>query len=594
MNKHIEKYLDLYLEREDVEYATLLIGEWGCGKTFFIKNYIENIQKSQKDKRKFIYISLFGLKNISSVKEAIFEELYSILSNKKIKFLGGALKAAIKLGFNIDLIGDENKETKINIDFKNINLFEKTNYEDIIFIFDDLERTLIPIIEILGFINSILDNKNTKVIVITNENEIKKEDEDIYKKFKEKIIDRSFKVKPDKNYWSYFNDKYKLTFKKNENQIDLVKNIFDNFGDNNYRNINQCTDNYIYFTSGLDPYLLDNHKFSDLLIEQFYTLSLAHKKNDIESSLTLLESSEYNILPREIWSDIICGLNINYEKLNTSIPKLAIFNKTKEKSWERLRHYRELNETEFTINLEDVKNKFINMYYNDIDILTMVISELIFFIKNKLCKNLSINDIDEKAKEYIKKFNENNEILNFEYLAFNQTGFEYINKEDSDFKRISTLLHDKYKEIERDRKNQKFINDFYELLPYIKVKNWNELEKKYEKYKKTSFLRSEHAEKIINLLNESRDYTGLYNLYTFLNKRYQMNNINNSRPPIYVLLEERYFVYELIHCLEEKSRKESNPFYKLKLDEILVMLKQLTERFTGIEDEREDPSNSVI
>ena len=131
-------------------------------------------------------------------------------------------------------------------------------------------------------------------------------------------------------------------------------------------------------------------------------------------------------------------------------------------------------------------------------------------------------------------------------------------------------------------------------MPYIKVKNWNELEKKYEKYKKTSFLRSEHAEKIINLLNESRDYTGLYNLYTFLNKRYQMNNINNSRPPIYVLLEERYFVYELIHCLEEKSRKESNPFYKLKLDEILVMLKQLTERFTGIEDEREDPSNSVI
>lgn len=278
MNKHIEKYLDLYLDREDVEYATLLIGEWGCGKTFFIKNYIENIQKSQKDKHKFIYISLFGLKNISSVNEAIFEELHPILSNKKIKFLGGALKAAIKLGVNVNLIGDENKETKINIDFKNLNPFEKTAYEDLIFIFDDLERTLIPIIEILGFINSILDNKNVKVIIIANENEIKKEDEEIYNKFKEKIIDRSFKVKPDKNYWSYFKDKYESTFKKNENQIDLVKNIFENFGDNNYRNMNQCTDNYIYFTSRLDPYLLDNHKFSDLLIEQFYTLSLAHKK----------------------------------------------------------------------------------------------------------------------------------------------------------------------------------------------------------------------------------------------------------------------------------------------------------------------------
>jgi len=39
MNKHIENYLDLYLEREDVEYATLLTGKWGCGKTYFIKNY---------------------------------------------------------------------------------------------------------------------------------------------------------------------------------------------------------------------------------------------------------------------------------------------------------------------------------------------------------------------------------------------------------------------------------------------------------------------------------------------------------------------------------------------------------------------------
>lgn len=596
MNKHIEKYLDLYLEREDVEYATLLTGEWGCGKTFFIKNYIENIKKSKKDKHKFIYISLFGFKHIYSVNEAIFYELHPILSNKKIKFLGGALKAAIKLGVNVNLIGDENKETKINIDFKNINPFENTDFEDIIFIFDDLERTLIPTAEILGFINSIFDNKNAKVIIIANENEIKKEDKEIYEKFKEKIVDRSFKIKPDKDYWSYFKDKYKLTFKKNESQIDLVKNIFDNFGNNNYRSINQCTDNYIYFISGLDENLLKNNKFSNLLIEQFYTLSLAHKKNDIESSLALLERSEYNILPKEIWSDIICGLNINYEKLNNSIPKLVIFNKTKEKSWEKLRHYRELNEAEFTINLEDVKNKFIKMYYNDIDILKMVISELIFFIKCNLCNDLSINDVIKKAKEYIKEFNKNNEVIDFEYLAFNQTGFKYMGEDDNDFQRIKKLLDDKYQEIEIDRRNKKLINDFYGLLPYIKVANWNELDKEYEKYKKTRFLGKEHAEKIINLLNESGDYAGLYNLYTFLDKRYNIIDINSSRnfPPIYFLLEESHFVYELIRCLEENLRKESNPFYKLKLGEILVMLRQITERFTIIEDERDAKSKSII
>ena len=236
------------------------------------------------------------------------------------------------------------------------------------------------------------------------------------------------------------------------------------------------------------------------------------------------------------------------------------------------------------------------MHYNDIDILTMVISELIFFIKCKLCKDLSINDVIEKTKEYIEKLSKNNEATDFEYLAFNQTGLKYIDEGDNDFKKIKELLDDKYQEIETDRKNQKLISDFYELLPYIKLANWNELDKEYEKYKKTSFLGKDHAEKIINLLNESGDYAGLYNLYTFLDKRYQIINIGNSSslPSIYFLLEESHFVYELIRCLEEKSRKESNPFYKLKLDEILVMLKQLTERFTIIKDEREDRSNSVI
>ncbi|HHF2762830.1 TPA: P-loop NTPase fold protein, partial [Haemophilus influenzae] len=114
MNKHIENYLDLYLEREDVEYATLLTGKWGCGKTYFIKNYIE--KKSKEKKYKFIYISLFGLKDIPSVNDAIFEELHPILSHKGVKILGGVLKSAIKLGFKFDLGEDKNDETSVNID----------------------------------------------------------------------------------------------------------------------------------------------------------------------------------------------------------------------------------------------------------------------------------------------------------------------------------------------------------------------------------------------------------------------------------------------------------------------------------------------
>lgn len=573
MNKHIEKYLDLYLEREDVEYATLLTGEWGCGKTFFIKNYIE--KKSKKDEHKFIYVSLFGLKDISSVKDAIFDKLHPILANKEIKFLGGVLKSAIKLGLKVDLAGDGEKETNIKIDFNKLNIPDDSKYKDTIFIFDDLERTLIPITEILGFIHSIFENKNVKTIIISNEEEIKNDNLETYNKFKEKLIGKSFKIKAEKNYWNYFEDKYKSIFEKNKKQIYLVMNIFEKFGNNNYRNINQCTDDYINFISEIDKDLLKNHKFSDILIEQFYTLSLEHKKNNnIETHLNSLENNEYNIFPKETWIDIICNSSVDYESLNKSIPKLFIFNKTKEKSWERLRYYRKLNYTEFIKNLKDVESKFIGMNYNDIDILRMVVNELIFFVKNNLCTTLSINNIEEKVKEYIDKFNENHEILDFEHLAFNHTGLRYIDENDDDFKRIEGLLYDEYIKIKTNRDKQKLINNFYSLLPSIKVADWSLFDEEYSKYKETDLLRKEDAEKIINLLNENGDYSGLYNLFTFLNKRYSITEI---------MLKENNFIYEFVCCLKAKLQKEENVFYKLKLNEILVKFQQMEEKLRKIE-----------
>ena len=62
MNKHIEKYLDHYLEIPHPDYAVMLKGEWGCGKTYFIKKYI-NAHK----KKNFCYISLNGIKQCNDV-----------------------------------------------------------------------------------------------------------------------------------------------------------------------------------------------------------------------------------------------------------------------------------------------------------------------------------------------------------------------------------------------------------------------------------------------------------------------------------------------------------------------------------------------
>ena len=39
VNAHIHQYLTSYLKRENPQYAVMLNGAWGCGKTFFIRKW---------------------------------------------------------------------------------------------------------------------------------------------------------------------------------------------------------------------------------------------------------------------------------------------------------------------------------------------------------------------------------------------------------------------------------------------------------------------------------------------------------------------------------------------------------------------------
>ncbi len=59
-NAHIEAYLDYYLERnEPPGFAVLIDGEWGIGKSFFIKRYLSKFSfKKQEvsDQKMYCYI----------------------------------------------------------------------------------------------------------------------------------------------------------------------------------------------------------------------------------------------------------------------------------------------------------------------------------------------------------------------------------------------------------------------------------------------------------------------------------------------------------------------------------------------------------
>lgn len=63
-NEEILELIQHYLVTNIYNYAVLIDGDWGCGKTHFIKyDLIPNIEKSERGKKP-IYISLYGIQDM--------------------------------------------------------------------------------------------------------------------------------------------------------------------------------------------------------------------------------------------------------------------------------------------------------------------------------------------------------------------------------------------------------------------------------------------------------------------------------------------------------------------------------------------------
>lgn len=54
--------LEYYFKLHEPEYAFLITGAWGVGKTYFIDSFAESIELKNKE-IKIVKINLFGLKN---------------------------------------------------------------------------------------------------------------------------------------------------------------------------------------------------------------------------------------------------------------------------------------------------------------------------------------------------------------------------------------------------------------------------------------------------------------------------------------------------------------------------------------------------
>ena len=168
----VESILD-YVRADYTDYAIMINGEWGSGKTYFwnhkIKDKIESLQLNGK-KYTTIYMSLYGISNLEEISKKIFIETTQLMDKNLKKYMDSHHQTNIpeyaKTGLDMaNVFGVSKNGDKIDYE-----RFFST--DDKVLCFDDLERANVDVVDILGYINNFVEHDHIKTIIICNEKEL--------------------------------------------------------------------------------------------------------------------------------------------------------------------------------------------------------------------------------------------------------------------------------------------------------------------------------------------------------------------------------------------------------------------------------------
>lgn len=186
MNQEVfNAYIVNYVKNDKTNRAVLLTAPWGEGKTYYVKNNLERYLT--KNKIKFTYISLYGIKNVNDLNKYIYLDIKSKKINEKseiksaTKIIGKTIIRGITSFFNVDLNLNEN-------DLK--ELYSSVDIERRLLIFDDFERSSIDVTEIMGYVNNLVEHDGAKALFIADESAILSNSKisKNYERIKEKTI----------------------------------------------------------------------------------------------------------------------------------------------------------------------------------------------------------------------------------------------------------------------------------------------------------------------------------------------------------------------------------------------------------------------
>lgn len=215
-----------YLKAVDTDYVIMINGDWGCGKSYYIKHNLPTVAANaecpspnddrqnkllkwgnkqsrelalkmqgkedgvQYDEKHYcpFYISLYGVSSVSDFYCRVLEGVFGMIGTG-----GNALQSVMET-----MVG-----TRVPV---NAGMLIPYNA---VLVFDDLERICldkISPIEVLGLINTFSEHRNIKVVIVCNEEAFRKKTiegniqlalDDEYRQYKEKTVRFTYTCKAD-------------------------------------------------------------------------------------------------------------------------------------------------------------------------------------------------------------------------------------------------------------------------------------------------------------------------------------------------------------------------------------------------------------
>lgn len=512
-------------ELGNIYNVVLINGEWGIGKSFFLKNYSKE--------KKYIYLSMFGLENLQDLKLSFYYKLskFNTFTYKVKKFFSG-------LGFNIFGFGITfpQLETDLNNALKKIISKKKK----LTIIIDDFERhsDSLTISDILGFISFLNSYECINVIVVAAESKILSNSENFttYINFKEKIIEKEYKI--------------------NDYSKDAVETI--------------CSD-----------LLVDDDKDKKIFMEKFENLEIKNLRT-LQKTINFINSYypsnfKYSLLPSEqrlilfyysliVVNEIVESTKVNYKQKDNDSKNV----KKKEEDLSSTT-INELAISKIFNTLNKEKYLIGDLAESDKDIIRSLIGLYLYDEAKYIDELKKYVSLYSKEKEQNDKVNNEKNIINVD-----------LEKETNDSKKLNTelkkdtiisLFYMSEDEIISYAKNfkEKFISKVDDDMDIFTFYNhMSELSYYLEKIHQTNIInRMEIANAIDSYVNKLNDCNKIYDLDDYFN-----NYNDGSFNEYYSSLVIEKINYKYFSILIENIRKNCKNYLQVKddLDKLSYLL----------------------